>query len=100
MLVGHPIFWILVAAVLAPLLAEVPLGFKMPVVVLEVVLGIVIGPHVLKLVQFEGFVVIMFTAAMAMTLFMAGMELDFSEIGGRPLYLALGGWCVSVLLGM
>src|SRR5580704_10033751 len=47
MLIGHPIFWILVAAVAAPLLSEIPLGFKVPVVVIEVVLGIVIGPHIL-----------------------------------------------------
>ena len=100
LLTGQPIFWILVAAVLAPLLAEIPRGFRVPVVVLEVVLGIVIGPHVLDLVQFEGFVAIMFTAGMAMTLFMAGMELDFGEIRGRPLSLALGGWSVSVLLGI
>lgn len=100
MLVGHPIFWILAAAVVAPLLAEIPLGFNLPTVVIEVVLGIVIGPHALKLVQFDGFVVVMFTLGMAMTLFMAGMELDFSTIKGRPLSLAVGGWAVSVLLGI
>jgi Kef-type K+ transport system membrane component KefB len=37
---------------------------------------------------------------MAMTLFMGGMELDFGEIKGRPLFLAVGGWSVSVLLGV
>jgi Kef-type K+ transport system membrane component KefB len=100
MLIGHPIFWVLVAAVAAPLLAEIPLGFNLPVVVIEVVLGIVIGPHVLGLVLFEGFVVTMFTLGMATTLFMAGMELDFSEIKGRPLSLAAGGWSVSVLAGI
>jgi Kef-type K+ transport system membrane component KefB len=100
MLVGHPIFWILVAAVVAPLLAEIPLGFNLPTVVIEVVLGIVIGPHALKLVQFDGFLVIMFTLGMAMTLFMAGMELDFSAIKGRPLSLAAGGWIVSALMGI
>ena len=99
MLVGHPIVWLLVAAVLAPLLAEIPIGFKVPVVVLEVMLGIVIGPHVLDLVQFDGFVAAMHTIGMAATLFMAGMELDFSEIKGRPLLLAVGGWTVSILLG-
>ena len=99
MLVGHPIVWLLVAAVLAPLLAEIPIGFKVPVVVLEVMLGIVIGPHVLDLVQFDGFVAAMHTIGMAATLFMAGMELDFSEIKGRPLFLAVGGWTVSILLG-
>src|SRR5271169_1648164 len=100
MLVGHPIFWVLMAAVAAPLLAEIPLGFKVPAVVIEVVLGIVIGPHVLALVQFEGFVATMFTIGMATTLFMAGMELDFSAIKGRPLSFAAGGWVVSVLVGI
>lgn len=50
MLAGYPIFWILAAVVLAPLLAEISVGFKLPVVVLEVLLGIVIGPQVMKLV--------------------------------------------------
>ena len=36
MLTGNPVFWIFVAAVAAPLLAELPLGFRIPVVVLEV----------------------------------------------------------------
>jgi Kef-type K+ transport system membrane component KefB len=100
MLVGHPIFWILAAAVLAPLLGEIPLGFKIPVVVLEVAIGIVLGPHVLALVKFEGFVVTMFTIGMATTLFMAGMELEFGEIKGRPLFLAAGGWALSLLVGI
>jgi len=88
------------AAVLAPLLAEIPVRLKMPVVVLEVVLGILIGPHVLNLVQFDGFVVTMFAIGMAATLLMAGMELDFAEIRGRPLMLAAGGWIASVLMGI
>ena len=96
----HQIFWLLIAAVAAPLLGQVPVGFKVPVVVLEVVLGIVIGPHVLAIVHFDGFLAIMFTFAMATTLFMAGMELNFNEIKGRPLALAVGGWVFSVLLGI
>jgi Kef-type K+ transport system membrane component KefB len=100
MSIGHPVFWLMVAAVAAPLLARVPLGFKVPVVVLEVVLGIVIGPYVLGLAQFEGFLPPMFNIGMAATLFMAGMELEFGTIKGRPLSLALRGWGVSLLLGI
>ena len=96
----HPVFWLMLAAVAAPLLAEIPLRVKVPVVVLEVVLGILIGPHLLGLVQFEGFVKWMFGLAMAMTLFMAGMELDFDQIRGRPLVLAGAGWFGSMLLGL
>lgn len=99
MLSGHPVFWLLVAAVAAPLMAEIPLGFRVPVVVLEIVFGIVIGPHALGLVRFEGFVAVMFTLGMAATLFMAGMELDFGQIRGRPLNLAALGWMASVVLG-
>jgi len=100
MLSGHPVFWILAAAVLAPLLAEIPLRLKVPIVVLEILLGIAIGPHALRLVQFDGFVATMFTFGMAATLFMGGLELDFEDIKGRPSVLAFGGWAASVLLSI
>jgi len=100
MLIGHPVLWVFLAAVAAPLLAVVVLGARVPVVVIEVVLGMVIGPHLLGLVEFEGFMETMFTFGMAMTLFMAGMELDFAEIKGRPLSLAIRGWGLSLALGL
>ena len=100
MSVGHPVFWLMLAAVAAPLLSRVPLGFKVPVVVLEVLLGIVIGPHVLGLVELHGILEAMFTLGMAATLFMAGIELDFSAMKGRSLSLALSGWVVSLLVGL
>ncbi len=97
-MIHHPVFWLLLAAVAAPLLGEVPVRYRVPVVVLEVILGIVIGPHVLGLVRFDGFVAIMFVYGMATTLFVAGMELEFDRIRGRPLSLAALGWVGSVLL--
>lgn len=83
MLTSHPIFWILLAAVAAPLLAEIPLGFRLPVVVREVLLGIALGPHGLGLVRFEGFIAVMFVFGMGATLFMAGMELEWARIRAR-----------------
>jgi Kef-type K+ transport system membrane component KefB len=100
MLIDHPVFWILAVAVLAPLLAEIPTAFKVPVVVLEVLLGIVIGPHVLNLIHFDGFVETMFNFGMAATLFVGGMELDLADIKGRPILVAVGGWTISVLLSL
>ena len=96
---NHPVLIVLLVAVAAPLLAEIPIGVRLPVVVLEVLLGIVVGPHVLGLLHYEGFLAMMHTFGMAATLFMAGMELDFSEIKGRPLSLAAGGWGLSVIFG-
>jgi Kef-type K+ transport system membrane component KefB len=110
MLADHPIFVVLAVAVAAPLLAEIPIGLRVPVVVLEVVLGILIGPHVLGLVQFGpggvlgapfgGFLSVMFLVGVAATLFMAGMEIDFAKISGRPLSLALRGWIASLGLAL
>ena len=95
-----PVLLVLLVAVAGPLLAELPVGFRIPAVVLEVVLGIIIGPQVLGLVHFDGIVASMFAFGMAATLFMAGMELEFERIRGRPLWLAVGGWGMSVALGL
>jgi Kef-type K+ transport system membrane component KefB len=96
----HPVFWVMAAAVLAPLLSELPLRFKLPVVVFEILFGIGLGPHGLGLLRFEGFLEAMFTFGMAATLFMAGMELDFKHIRGLPVILALRGWGLSLVLGV
>jgi Kef-type K+ transport system membrane component KefB len=44
---NHPILLVLMIAVLAPLVGEVPIGLRIPTVVVEMALGIVVGPHVL-----------------------------------------------------
>ena len=36
-----------IIAVLSPLVAELPIGLRLPMIVVEVALGIVIGPHML-----------------------------------------------------
>jgi Kef-type K+ transport system membrane component KefB len=83
----------MVAAVAAPLLGAIPLGFKIPVVVFEVLLGILIGPYVFGLVHFDGFVATMFTIASATVLFMAGMGFDFGLIKGPS--VGASGWRLS-----
>jgi Kef-type K+ transport system membrane component KefB len=98
MLADHPIFVVFLVAVLAPLFAQTRLGRRMPVVVFEVVLGIVIGPQVLKLVADHGFLAFMREVGMVAVMFMAGMEIDFARIRGRPLALGVTGWLASIAL--
>ena len=43
----HPVLIVIAIAVVAPLLVEIPRGFRLPAVVLEMALGIVVGPQVL-----------------------------------------------------
>ncbi len=99
MLAEHPIFVVFLAAVAAPLIAQTRLGSRLPVVVFEVVLGIVIGPHVLKLVADQGFLSFMREVGMVAVMFMAGMEIDFARIRGRPLTLGVAGWLASLAIG-
>jgi len=96
MLAEHPIFVVFLVAVAAPLLAQTRPGSRLPVVVFEVVLGIVIGPQVLKLVADQGFLAFMREVGMVAVMFMAGMEIDFARIRGRPLALGARGWLASL----
>lgn len=99
-LVQHPVFVVMVAAALAPLVAELPMRIRLPVVVLEVVLGVVVGPHGLGWLVPGPFVDTMHRVGMAAVLFMAGMEIDFGRIRGRPAVLAVGAWTLSLTIGL
>jgi Kef-type K+ transport system membrane component KefB len=95
----HPIFVVFLAAVAAPLIAQTRLGSRLPVVVFEVVPGIVIGPHVLELVADHGFLAFMREVGMVAVMFMAGTEIDFARIRGRPLAQGAAGWLASLAVG-
>ena len=96
----HPVFVVMLVAATAPLLAELPTRLRVPVVVLEVLLGVAVGPHGLGWLEPSRFMGTMSQVGMATLLFMAGMEIDFSRIRGRPLLLGLGGWGLSLLIGL
>jgi Kef-type K+ transport system membrane component KefB len=69
-----------------------------PVVVLELVLGIVIGPDVLDISQPDSFITFFANLGLGMLFFFAGYEIDFERIRGQPLRLALIGWALSLAL--
>jgi len=98
---SHPVLIVLLVAVVAPLLAEIPIGVRVPAVVLEMVLGIVIGPQVLGLATAGGFLELLGgKLGLAALFFMAGMELDLDRVKGRALALAVRGWGMSLALGL
>jgi Kef-type K+ transport system membrane component KefB len=72
-------------------------GFVVPVVVAELLLGIVLGPRVLGLHPTQ--LVLFFSdLGLGLLFFFAGYEIDLRHIAGRPLWLALAGWGVSLVL--
>jgi Kef-type K+ transport system membrane component KefB len=72
-------------------------GLVVPTVVIELVLGVVIGPQVLGLDTSE-FVEFFSSLGLGMLFFFAGYEIDLKRISGQPLRLAALGWAVSLAL--
>jgi len=69
-----------------------------PVVVLELLLGILIGPDVLGIADSDQFIQFFSNLGLGMLFFFAGYEIDFERIRGTPLNLALAGWGLSLVL--
>lgn len=86
---------IIFVATLAPLLAEWSVKYRQPVVVLEVFLGMLIGPHVFKLANFDGLIGTLGELGLAFLLFMVGLEIDLDKIRGKALSMAVTGWVLS-----
>ncbi|HVO55144.1 MAG TPA: cation:proton antiporter [Solirubrobacterales bacterium] len=89
---------VVVAAIAAVTVAIVPKKFAPPVVVLELMLGIVIGPQVLNLAHSDEFVEFFSNLGLGMLFFFAGYEIDFERIKGKPMRLGAWGWVLSVAL--
>jgi Kef-type K+ transport system membrane component KefB len=67
-----------------------------PVVVLELVLGIVIGPQVADIAHVDAATRFFGDLGLGMLFFFAGYEIDFERVRGRPLRLGAAGWLVSL----
>jgi Kef-type K+ transport system membrane component KefB len=93
------LFAIVGAAALAAVVT-VGLGPRivLPVVVLELILGIVIGPQVADIASVDPTTDFLGNLGLGMLFFFAGYEIDFDRIRGRPIKLGAIGWLVSLVL--
>jgi Kef-type K+ transport system membrane component KefB len=69
-----------------------------PVVVVELVLGILIGPQVAGIAKLDPATQFFGNLGLGMLFFFAGYEINFERIKGQPLRLGGAGWLIS--LGM
>jgi len=97
---GSPLLIVLAAAVIAPLAASAVQRIKMPVVVLEVGLGILSGPHGLEWAHMTPLLEGLSTCGLAFLFFLAGFEIDLRAISGRPITLAVMGWFLSLAVAL
>ena len=94
---------VLVVAAVAfavPLLLGLAPSLRLPSVVVEIVVGIVIGPAVLGLVEVDLPLQVLALIGLAFLLFLAGLEIDLERLRGPRLRGAAGGFALSVTLAL
>src|SRR5262249_32515185 len=93
--------WIVcLVALAAPLAATAAGRLRVPSVVLEVVAGILIGPAVLGWVHVDRTISVVSAIGLAMLLFMAGREIDYSRLRGPTVELAALGMALSLVFAL
>lgn len=93
------LFVVALIALLAPLLLGLAPRLRVPAVVLEIVAGIVVGPHGLGLVEVDLPLQIVSLLGLGFLLFLAGLEIDVHRLRGQILRLAVLGYVVTLALG-
>ncbi len=86
------------AALAGTIVVAVAPRIALPVVVVELILGIVIGPHCADLAQVDKFTNFFGNLGLGMLFFFAGYEIDFERIRGRALDLAVVAWGMSLVI--
>lgn len=90
---------VLAIALVAPLALGFAPRLKVPAVVLEILLGVLLGPSALGWLEPDVAVRTVALLGLAMLLFLAGLEVDLRNLRGSLLPLAAAGYAMSLLLG-
>jgi Kef-type K+ transport system membrane component KefB len=94
----------LLIVVAVGLLAPLTLGFfprvRLPAIVLEIMLGILIGPSGLGWVKPDAPVTILALVGLAFLLFLSGLEIDVDRLRGRIVKLTALGFAVSFAIAI
>jgi Kef-type K+ transport system membrane component KefB len=94
----HSLLLIFLIAAAAPFLCEWMPRVRPPLVVLEIALGIVIGPQVLDWAAAGPTIDVLAHFGLAFLFFLAGFEIDFPALRGWPIASAALGWLVSLVV--
>lgn len=84
----------------APLALGLFPKLRLPAIVLEIVLGIVIGPQVLGWVSIDTPIQVLSLLGLAFLLLLAGLEVEYDRLRGRLLRLAAFGYAISFGLAL
>ena len=87
-------------AATAPIVADLAPRPAPPLVVVEILLGIIVGPPVLALVHVTPLADLLAQFGLAFLFFLAGFELELDRVRGAPARLAAVTWLVSVAVAL
>jgi Kef-type K+ transport system membrane component KefB len=88
-------------AVLAPIFARgISRWVRVPIVVFELLLGILVGPSLLGWARPDDFMDTLSQFGLAMLFFVAGSEIEFGVFRGRTGRNAIFGWLISLAAGV
>src|SRR4051812_21964584 len=93
-------FLVIVAVAALAATAVTVLGPRVaiPVVVVELLLGILVGPEVAGIAHLDPATEFFGNLGLGMLFFFAGYEIDFERVRGQPLRLGFTGWVISLAL--
>jgi Kef-type K+ transport system membrane component KefB len=91
---------VLAAASAGAILSRLHRRVVLPTVVLEIVLGIVIGPEGLDLAQVDSHIDFLSDLGLVFLFFFAGLELVEHHVARRSLLRGTTGWAVSLAIGV
>ncbi|WP_207552429.1 cation:proton antiporter [Mycobacteroides abscessus] len=86
-------------ALLSPLSVKV-LRLPVPAIVLEILLGVIVGPQVLGWVHMDAALQVLSTIGLSFLLLLAGLEIDVRQLKGPVLRRASGAFVVSFVLAV
>ncbi|MGW6706983.1 cation:proton antiporter [Streptomyces sp. NPDC054956] len=98
---GITLILIMSIAVLAPLLAYgVARRLPVPLVIFEILLGVLVGPDVLGWARTGEVIDVLSQLGLAMLIFLAGYEIQFGQVRGDTLKRSVWAWLIALGLGL
>lgn len=91
---------VLLASTLGALFSRLSRRIILPTVVIEIALGMVIGPQVLDIAHVDPSVTLFANIGLAFLFFFAGVEVIEERVARRELRLGTSGWALSLLIAL
>ena len=91
---------VLAASSLGALLSRLHRRLVLPTVVVEIVLGIVIGPEVLDIAEVDDFIAALANFGLGLLFFFAGLEVVERRVAPTSLARGTVGWALSLAIGL